>query len=229
MFSKPELQVLGQTLIQRRDWLTKNMDKPELATKRTQNERTLQIIESALAKITLKLRTAGEKAGADDTSKETVNHYISTPSVSPTRQAAIDRRLHLEPEDIRVLVVDDDQLICDLLSVLLRTAGIVQIDTASDGMKGINMMFNANPVYDLVLCDWNMPAKSGIDVHNAMRAAERYHHAIFMLVTAVSEATQIRSAIEEGVDDYVVKPIEQEKLYKKISRFFPQVKKNAAE
>lgn len=229
MFSKPELQVLGQTLIQRRDWLTKNMDKPELAAKRTQNERTLQIIESALVKITAQLRTAGEKTGADDTSKETVNHYISTPSVSPTRQAAIDRRLHLEPEDIRVLVVDDDQLICDLLNVFLLTAGIVQIDTASDGMKGINMMFNANPVYDLVLCDWNMPAKSGIDVHNAMRAAERYHHAIFMLVTAVSEATQIRSAIEEGVDDYVVKPIEQEKLYKKISRFFPQVKKNAAE
>lgn len=229
MFSKPELQVLGQTLIQRRDWLTKNMDKPELAAKRTQNERTLQIIESALVKITVQLRTAGEKTGADDTSKETVNHYISTPSVSPTRQAAIDRRLHLEPEDIRVLVVDDDQLICDLLNVFLRTAGIIQIDTASDGMKGINMMFNANPVYDLVLCDWNMPAKSGIDVHNAMRAAERYHHAIFMLVTAVSEATQIRSAIEEGVDDYVVKPIEQEKLYKKISRFFPQVKKNAAE
>lgn len=227
MFSKSELQVLGQTLIQRRDWLTKNIDKPELAAKRTQNERTLQIIESALAKITQQLRIASEKA--DESSRETVNHYISTPSVSPTRQAAMDRRLHLEPADIRVLVVDDDQLICDLLSVFLGTVGIIQIDTASDGMKGINMMFNANPVYDLVLCDWNMPAKSGIDVHNAMRAAERYHHTIFMLVTAVSEAAQIRSAIEEGVDDYVVKPIEQDKLYKKISRFFPQVKKNAAE
>ena len=83
------------------------------------------------------------------------------------------------------------------------------------------MMYDANPVYDLVLCDWNMPTKSGIDVHNAMRAAERYLGTVFMLVTAVSDAKQIRSAIEEGVDDYVVKPIEQEKLIKKISRFFP--------
>lgn len=225
MFSKQELQVMGQTLIQRRDWLNKNISRPDMAANKVQNERTLQIIESALVKITAQLRAASDKTQAD----ETVNHYISQPSISPTRQAAIDRRLNLEPEDIRVLVVDDDQLICDLLDVYLRNEGIVQIDTASDGMKGINMMFNANPIYDLILCDWNMPTKSGLDVHNAMRAAERYQHAIFMLVTAVAEASQIRSAIEEGVDDYVIKPIEQEKLFKKIARFFPRVKANAAE
>jgi two-component system chemotaxis response regulator CheY len=45
-----------------------------------------------------------------------------------------------------------------------------------------------------------------------------------MLVTAVTEAKQIRAAIEDGVDDYVVKPLEQDKLIKKIARFFPQVK-----
>ncbi|AQT59503.1 hypothetical protein CBP51_18445 [Cellvibrio mixtus] len=225
MFSKQELQVMGQTLIQRRDWLHKNISRPDMAANKVPNERTLQIIESALVKITAQLRAASDKTQPD----ETVNHYISQPSIPPTRQAAIDRRLNLEPEDIRVLVVDDDQLICDLLDVYLRSEGIVQIDSASDGMKGINMMFNANPIYDLILCDWNMPTKSGLDVHNAMRAAERYQHAIFMLVTAVAEASQIRSAIEEGVDDYVVKPIEQEKLFKKIARFFPRVKTNAAE
>ena len=60
-------------------------------------------------------------------------------------------------------------------------------------------------------------------MHNAMRAAERYIDACFMLVTAVTEAKQIRAAIEEGVDDYVVKPIEEEKIIKKIQRYFPQV------
>lgn len=219
---------MGQTLIQRRDWLSKNLDKPELSAQKPNNLRTLQIIDSALNKITHNMRASGPALTAES-SREGVNHYISARTVSPTKQAAIDRRLNLEPEDIRVLVVDDDQLICDLISVYLRAEGIVQIDTASDGMRGITMMFNANPTYDLILCDWNMPAKSGIDVHNAMRAAERYHYAIFMLVTAVSEAAQIRSAIEEGVDDYVVKPIEQEKLFKKIVRFFPKAKENATE
>jgi len=223
MFSKHELQVIGQTLIQRREWLTKNMHKPEMANIKTQNERTLQIIESAVLKITNSLRPPAE-ATASEITRDGVNHYISQPSISPSRQAALERRQTAAPEDIRVLVVDDDQLICDLLTAYLRALGVTQIDTANDGMKGINMMFNANPVYDLVLCDWNMPAKSGIDVHNAMRAAERYHHTIFMLVTAVTEASQIRSAIQEGVDDYVVKPIEQDKLAKKIGRFFLQVK-----
>lgn len=222
MFSKHELQVIGQTLIQRRDWLTKNMHKPELANVKTQNERALQIIESALLKITTSLRPPGD-ASANDVAREGVNHYISQPLISPSRQTALDRRQNLAAEDVRVLVVDDDQLICDLLTAYLSAIGITHIDTANDGMKGINMMFNATPIYDLVLCDWNMPAKSGIDVHNAMRAAERYHHAIFMLVTAVTEASQIRNAIQEGVDDYVVKPIEQDKLVKKIGRFFPQV------
>lgn len=229
MFSKQELQVIGQTLIQRREWLLKQIDKSEFAAQKPQNTRTLQYIDTALAKITATIRSSDTPSASPSIAKDSVNHYISARSVSPTKQAAVDRRLNLEAEDIRVLVVDDDQLICDLLSVYLRAGGILQIDTASDGMRGINMMFNANPTYDLILCDWNMPAKSGIDVHNAMRAAERYHHAIFMLVTAVSEAAQIRSAIEEGVDDYVVKPIEQDKLFKKIGRFFPKFQTNAAE
>ena len=94
---------------------------------------------------------------------------------------------------------------------------------ANDGLKGISTLYDANPVYDIVLCDWNMPIKNGLDVHNAMRAAERYMEACFMLVTAVTEAKQIRSAIEEGVDDYVVKPIEEEKFIRKIARHFPLI------
>jgi len=223
MFSKQELQIMGQTLTQRRDWLAKNLHKPELANAKVQNERALQAIESALIKITTQLRGTGDNNG-DDSPREQVNHYISQPSISPIRQAAFGRRQELTPGQIRILLVDDDQLICELLSAYLQVAGMHQIDVANDGLKGISMMYDANPVYDLVICDWNMPTKSGLDVHNAMRAAERYLGTVFMLATGVTEAKQIRAAIEEGVDDYIVKPIEQDKLIKKIGRFFPQVK-----
>ena len=220
MFSKQELQVIGQTLLQRRDWLTKNIHKPELANSKAQNERTLQSIESSLSKITAQLRDTN----VEDAPREQVNHYISQPTISPIRQAAMIRRQELVPGQIRVLLVDDDQMICELVAAYLQAAGIHLIDYANDGMRGISMMYEANPIYDLVLCDWNMPSKSGIEVHSAMRAAERYMATVFMLVTAVSEAKQIRSAIEDGVDDYVIKPIEQDKLLKKIARFFPHVK-----
>lgn len=223
MFTKEELQVIGRTMAQKRDWITKNLNNPDTEKSRPQMLQDLPLIESTLQKISEKLRASDAPAA------ERINHYVSNKVVSPIRQAAFARRQELTPGQIRVLVVDDDQLICELINAFLRAAGIYQVDFASDGQKAISVMYDANPVYDLVLCDWNMPSKSGIDVHNAMRAAERYLGTVFMLVTAVTEAKQIRTAIEDGVDDYVVKPVEQDKLLKKIGRFFPKVNANDAD
>lgn len=218
MFTRQELQVIGKTLAQKRDWITKNLNNPEIEKTKAQLMQDLPLIESTLQKVNDQLRPL------EPPNAERVNHYISAKVVSPIRQAAFGRREELLPGQIRVLVVDDDQLICELINAFLLESGIHQIDFANDGLKAIGIMYDANPIYDLVLCDWNMPTKSGIDVHNAMRAAERYLGTVFMLVTAVTEAKQIRAAIEDGVDDYVVKPLEQDKLIKKIARFFPQVK-----
>lgn len=215
MFTRQELQVIGQTLAQKRDWITKNINNAEGTTK-VQMEQNLHTIESVMQKVGAQLRPATNE-------KTTVNHYISEKTVSPIRQAALARRNELVPGQIRVLLVDDDQLIGELVAAYLHEAGIHLIDFANDGMRGISMMYEANPIYDLVLCDWNMPGKSGMEVHSAMRAAERYMATVFILVTAVSEAKQIRTAIEDGIDDYVIKPIEQDKLIKKIARFFPQL------
>ena len=214
MFTKAELHVIGQTLTQRKEWLKKNPDRPE----REQNDKLLVVIESALQKITQQIQVPSPPA------KDIINHYISEKSVSPIRQAAFGRREELVAAKIRVLLVDDDELIGELVTAYLNAAGITLIDVANDGQRGINMLYEASPIYDLVLCDWNMPSKSGIEVHNAMRAAERYLGTVFMLVTAVTESKLIRTAIEDGVDDYIVKPIENDKLIKKIARFFPQLK-----
>lgn len=218
MFTKQELQVINRAMAQKRDWITKNLDNVESEKSRAQLLHDLPLIESTLQKISENLRTIDSSPVY-----ERVNHYVSNKVVSPIRQAAFARRQDLAPGQIRVLVVDDEQLICELINAFLRASGIYQVDFASDGLKAIGMMYEANPVYDLVLCDWNMPTKSGIDVHNAMRAAERYLGTVFILVTAVTEAKKIRAAIEDGVDDYVVKPVEQDKLLKKIIRFFPRV------
>ncbi|WP_323814594.1 response regulator [Cellvibrio sp. NN19] len=216
MFTKQEFEIISQTLAQKRSWITKQIDSANTSTK-PELEQSLQSIDTVLQKITLQLN-------AVKGDKNTVNHYISEKTISPIRQAAFGRRQKLSPAQIRVLLVDDDQLMCELMTAYLQAIGITQIDQANDGQRGITMMYEAHPIYDLVLCDWNMPSKSGLDVHSAMRAAERYLGTVFILVTAVSEAKQIRSAIEDGVNDYVVKPIEQDKLVKKIARFFPQVK-----
>jgi two-component system, chemotaxis family, chemotaxis protein CheY len=214
MFTKPEAQLIARTLTQRRDWLLKNIDNPEHAAAKEQNKKVLELIESSLAKLLQLFKPV--QAPVD---------IISAPATpaKPAKMPIAQKRAQMQPADIKVLVVDDDHLISSIMQVLLNSYGIQQIDIADDGLKAISMLYDANPVYDLVLCDWNMPIKSGLDVHNAMRAAERYMDACFMLVTAVTQAKQIRAAIEEGVDDYVVKPIEEEKIIKKIQRYFPKI------
>lgn len=208
MFTKSEIMVIGKTLNQRRDWLLKNINNEELVTTKVQNEQTLELIESSLAKLAQLNKSVTT---------------VETSAAKPVKISTTEKRAQMEPKKINVLIVDDDELITSLMKTLLQSVGIQQIDIAIDGLKGISMLYDANPVYDLVLCDWNMPIKNGMDVHNAMRAAERYMETCFILVTAVTEAKQIRSAIEEGVDDYIVKPIEEQTTIKKIARHFPKV------
>ncbi len=216
MFTKSEAQLIAKTLTQRREWLLKNIDNPEHAAAKEQNQKVLELIESSLAKLLQLFKPA--QAPVD---------IISAPAAKSARIPIAQKRAQMQPGEIKVLVADDDNLISSIMQALLNSYGIQQIDIAEDGLKAISMLYDANPVYDLILCDWNMPIKSGLDVHNAMRAAERYVDACFMLVTAVTEAKQIRAAIEEGVDDYVVKPIEEEKILKKIQRYFPKVGERA--
>jgi two-component system chemotaxis response regulator CheY len=207
MFNKAELQVVIKTLTHRRDWLVKNLDNPELSGNKSHNQETLTHIESALRKL-----SALDKPHQNDSLADL--NKLSVPQ----------RRQILPPEKIRVLIADDDDTSAEFLTVLLQSLGIKIIDHAKDGVKAISMLFNASPIYDLVLCDWHMPLKNGLDVHTAMRAVERYQDTCFMLVTAINEAKQIRAAIEEGVDDYIAKPIEQNILNRKLARVFPQIK-----
>lgn len=204
MFTKAEQHVIAATLQQRANWLQKNLDNPDLSANRAQNQATLDIIESALAKL-------------NDSPK------ASPPAAKQPKLTGAQKRQQMEPGQIRVLVVDDDEMIASLLQMLLQSVGVKYVDVAPDGLKGISMLYDADPVYDLVLCDWHMPIKNGLDVHNAMRAAERYLDTCFILVTAVTEAKQIRAAIEEGVDDYIVKPLEEQTTVRKLARHFPKL------
>lgn len=199
MFTQQELQVVIKTLTQRRDWLAKNLDSPDVHSSQSQHQQTLQLLDSALQKLST----------ADPVAAHTLR--------------STEANSQVPPEKIRVLIVDDDSLITMLLSTLLMSLGIKKIDLAEDGHQAISMIYDAKPAYHLVLCDWNMPIKNGLDVHNAMRASERYQQACFMLVTAVTEAKQIRAAISEGVDDYIVKPIDELTFKRKIARAFPSI------
>lgn len=212
MFNLTELQLIEKTLAARRDWLTKNMNAAEPAVQKLKNQETCDAIDALVSKINAYLKNS-----------PTAATFNTVPTSNAINLSTKQKRQIMSPQSIKALVIDDDHIISSLLEMILQSAGIEKIHIADDGIKAISMLYDATIPYDLVLCDMNMPLKNGLDVHKALRANERCADTFFMLVTAVSEAKQIHAAINSGVNDYIVKPIEKDTLLKKIARHFPNI------
>ncbi len=105
---------------------------------------------------------------------------------------------------VRVLVVDDLLTMRRLIAAILRELGITQIAEASNGPKALEYLAH-HPV-DLLICDWNMPGMTGLEVLQAVRADPRFKDLPVLMVTAEGSVEQVRDAIAAGVTSYVVKP-----------------------
>src|SRR5690554_50168 len=87
---------------------------------------------------------------------------------------------------LNILIVDDAAFIRDLVKKVVRdTYPSCELYEAVDGRKAISIM-NAKEI-QLVLCDWEMPEVSGIEVLQWMRADERYKATPFMMITSLGE------------------------------------------
>jgi two-component system response regulator MtrA len=106
----------------------------------------------------------------------------------------------------RVLVVDDDFALAEMLGIVLRTDGF---DPAfvSDGSRALNAFRETKP--DVVLLDLMLPGMSGIDVCRAIRAESGTP---IIMLTAKSDTVDIVLGLESGADDYVVKPFKPKEL-----------------
>ena len=73
--------------------------------------------------------------------------------------------------------------------------------------------------FDLILTDWNMPRMNGLDFVKAIREAG--HTVPIIMVTTETEKEQVVKAIQAGVNDYLIKPFDQEMLRLKLERVIP--------
>lgn len=103
----------------------------------------------------------------------------------------------------RLLVVDDDDEIRELLEFDLSHSGYI-IDTASDGLDGLNKAVTNN--YDLVLLDVMMPKMNGFDVCKNLRKAKS--DIPVLLLTAKGTIGDKTQGFDCGADDYLVKPFD---------------------
>ena len=110
----------------------------------------------------------------------------------------------------RILVVDDDQAISEILGIVLRAEGF-EPHFCADGAKALDVFHQTNP--DLVLLDLMLPGRDGIDICRAIR--EESGIPIVML-TARSDSQDIVTGLESGADDYIVKPIKNKELIARV-------------
>ncbi|WP_460164548.1 response regulator [Pseudomonas sp. S2_F03] len=125
---------------------------------------------------------------------------------------------------ISILVVDDAAFIRDLVKKCLRNyfPGI-RTEDAINGKKAQAML--AREAFDLVLCDWEMPEMSGLELLTWCREQDNLKTMPFVMVTSRGDKENVVQAIQAGVSGYVSKPFTNEQLLTKVKQALNKVGK----
>jgi two-component system chemotaxis response regulator CheY len=113
-----------------------------------------------------------------------------------------------------VLVVDDEQIALTIATQLLKRIGFGEIDTALDGFAARSLM--DEKTYKLVICDWNMPEMSGLELLRIVRADERFRRLPFLITSIDGSLERIKIARLAGVSAFLLKPFDEMKLRTKL-------------
>jgi len=131
--------------------------------------------------------------------------------------ASLFQKSELRSLVMKVLVVDDSGVMRKIIIRALNAVGVTDTVEAADGQEAIDA-FSANE-FDMVLTDWNMPVKNGLEFLTELRATGSTVPVI--MVTTESQKGQVVAAIQAGVTDYLTKPFEQEQLRAKLDKYVP--------
>lgn len=113
----------------------------------------------------------------------------------------------------KILLVDDDPDILDLLEYNLKNEGYL-IETANNGVEAIAKMQTFRPT--LIMMDIMMPKMDGIEAATRIRKMKGYENMLIMFLTARSEEYSEVAAFAIGANDYIVKPIKINALISRI-------------
>ena len=115
----------------------------------------------------------------------------------------------------RILVIDDEAKLRKQYAELLSLEGFAVIE-ARNGREGIELARKERP--DLVVCDITMPEMNGHRVLETLRNEPRTAHLPFIFLTGWNEREDVRTGMNLGADDYLVKPVSPPQLLQVLSR-----------
>ncbi len=200
MLTAAELKTVVKTLSQRRAWLKKSLEDTSIqAEARAQNEEALKLLDSAIQKLSASAGNEPKRAAP------------TRPTVKETGPAKPKTIAHA-----RILVAEDNEDSAQLLMDVLLDMGIKQVDRAKDGMEAFDRIKRAEEPYHIILCDWDMPELSGLQVLGKAKASNTLRGSHFVMVTAMTDAPRIKQAVQQGINDYIAKPVDIDILENKV-------------
>lgn len=114
---------------------------------------------------------------------------------------------------IKVLCIDDEPNICELVKIQLTEAGF-QVATAQTGVGGLSQAKQNPP--DIVLCDIMMSPNDGFAIHASFQENPMLRHIPFIFLSALDSQADKNAGLALGVDDYIAKPFQVEELIVRI-------------
>jgi DNA-binding response OmpR family regulator len=113
---------------------------------------------------------------------------------------------------IKILVIDDDSAVTDLLSLLLRSQGF-EVSATTNSTEGLGTIRENSP--DVVVLDLMMPDMDGWQICKAVR---EFSQVPIIILSALNDPSMIASVLDAGADDYLTKPTPSRVLIAHINR-----------
>lgn len=118
-------------------------------------------------------------------------------------------------KSMRIVVIEDDEVIRDLVSFTLESAGYAKPRVAVRGDEGLELVRRERP--DVLILDLMLPGLDGITVCRRLRALPELAGLGIVMLTAKAESEDIVAGLDAGADDYVTKPFSRSVLLARIA------------
>jgi two-component system chemotaxis response regulator CheY len=120
-------------------------------------------------------------------------------------------------KDLRRILVADDQLEArNIVQSILTSLGYFNIYQASTGHDAIDLAIKRE--VDLIICDWNMPGATGLEVLQTLRSRSDHKNTPFLMLTSEAYKDNVRQAVKAGVTSYLIKPVTSQLLKEEVEK-----------
>jgi DNA-binding response OmpR family regulator len=116
-------------------------------------------------------------------------------------------------EEAKLLVIDDEESVLKLLKALLTRAKY-RVSICNNGNDALKLLSQSQ--FDLMITDAMMPNMTGFELVKTIRANTSFHQLPILMLTRKNDRNDVKAALDAGVTDYVIKPIDEQLLIDKV-------------